>query len=101
MPKVSKTATKAKKTSTTKKKTARKPRRRPDFPNYNTAAKYLAEHVDYERIRASRVDPSEFKLDRMQALMKVLDNPQEDLKVVHIAGTNGKGSTVSMLSACY
>ncbi len=32
----------------------------------------------------------------MQALMQALDNPQKALKCVHVAGTNGKGSTVTM-----
>ncbi len=31
-------------------------------------------------------------------LLDLLDNPQDKLKVVHIAGTNGKGSTSTMLS---
>ena len=30
-------------------------------------------------------------LGRMEKLMETLGNPQNDLKVVHIAGTNGKG----------
>lgn len=37
-----------------------------------------------------------------RALKKILDefdNPQDDLKCVHIAGTNGKGSIASMLNA--
>lgn len=35
-------------------------------------------------------------LDRIKALLKKLDNPQDKLKIVHIAGTNGKGSTTTM-----
>jgi dihydrofolate synthase/folylpolyglutamate synthase len=39
-------------------------------------------------------------LDRVWRLLAALDNPQEDLpKVVHIAGTNGKGSTQAMIRA--
>lgn len=34
-----------------------------------------------------------YTLDRMRALMTYLGNPQDRLKVVHIAGTSGKGST--------
>lgn len=37
-------------------------------------------------------------LSRIEYLLKVLDNPQNKLKTVHIAGTNGKGSTVTFLS---
>lgn len=39
------------------------------------------------------------KLDllRMEIACKKLNNPEKDLNVIHIAGTNGKGSTVSYL----
>ena len=39
-------------------------------------------------------------LDRMIELDRRLGNPQDDLKVIHVAGTNGKGSTVSFISSC-
>jgi dihydrofolate synthase/folylpolyglutamate synthase len=39
-------------------------------------------------------------LDRVWCLLEALGNPQNNLpKVIHIAGTNGKGSTLSMLRA--
>ena len=37
-------------------------------------------------------------LDRMNELDRLLGNPEKKLKVVHVAGTNGKGSTVTFLS---
>ena len=37
-------------------------------------------------------------LTRIRWLMKQLGNPQEQLQVIHVAGTNGKGSTVTMIS---
>ena len=37
-------------------------------------------------------------LERMETLLNALGNPQNQLKFVHIAGTNGKGSTATMLS---
>ncbi|MDD6483936.1 MAG: bifunctional folylpolyglutamate synthase/dihydrofolate synthase [Clostridiales bacterium] len=36
---------------------------------------------------------------KLAALLKALGNPQDKLKFVHIAGTNGKGSAAAMLSA--
>lgn len=36
-------------------------------------------------------------LERMNVLLKKLGNPEKKLKAIHIAGTNGKGSTVSYL----
>ena len=38
-------------------------------------------------------------LDSIRRLLKKLGNPQEELKYVHIAGTNGKGSVLAMLSS--
>ena len=38
-------------------------------------------------------------LSRIQALCDAMGNPERDLRVVHVAGTNGKGSTVAYLSS--
>lgn len=37
-------------------------------------------------------------LERITVLLKKLSNPHQDLKCIHIAGTNGKGSTSTALS---
>lgn len=37
-------------------------------------------------------------LENMRKLLNHLGNPQEDLKFIHIAGTNGKGSVLAFLS---
>ena len=37
-------------------------------------------------------------LERIGMLLELLGNPQDKLKFVHIAGTNGKGSTSTMIS---
>lgn len=42
---------------------------------------------------------SKLGLERTQELLAYLGNPQKQLKFIHIAGTNGKGSTASMLSS--
>ncbi|MCQ2482753.1 MAG: bifunctional folylpolyglutamate synthase/dihydrofolate synthase [Clostridia bacterium] len=38
-------------------------------------------------------------LDRINSLLDKLGNPHKGLNVIHIAGTNGKGSTVAFLSS--
>lgn len=38
-------------------------------------------------------------LERMEKLLALLGNPQDSLKFVHVAGTNGKGSTCALLSS--
>lgn len=36
-------------------------------------------------------------LKRIKALLKALGNPEETLKIIHVAGTNGKGSTSNFI----
>ena len=38
-------------------------------------------------------------LDRIYSLMESMSNPQDSLNVIHVAGTNGKGSICSMVSS--
>lgn len=40
-----------------------------------------------------------FGLHNIRALLRAVGNPQRSLKTVHFAGTNGKGSTSSMIAA--
>lgn len=48
-----------------------------------------------------RVGPAAYKpgLDNTYALMKVVGNPHEHGKTIHIAGTNGKGSTSHLVAS--
>lgn len=39
-------------------------------------------------------------LDAMKWIMNKFDNPHKKLKIVHVAGTNGKGSVTEMLNNC-
>ena len=40
---------------------------------------------------------SRLGLERTQELLQRLGNPQKELKFIHVAGTNGKGSTCAMI----
>lgn len=42
---------------------------------------------------------SNYGLKRTYRLLEILGNPQKKLKLIHIAGTNGKGSTTSMITS--
>jgi dihydrofolate synthase / folylpolyglutamate synthase len=51
--------------------------------------------------RIDTVDANTLSLDRMERLLAALGNPQDRLPpVVHVAGTNGKGSAVATMRAC-
>lgn len=53
-----------------------------------------------ERMMALHPKIIDLTLDRMLRLLAALDNPQDKLPpVIHIAGTNGKGSTQAMIRA--
>src|SRR5918912_1057973 len=52
--------------------------------------------VNYEQ-RAPA--PGDLKLDRMRALLARLGDPHRRLRIVHVAGSKGKGSTAAMLAA--
>ncbi len=53
----------------------------------------------FEALLARRQLGARFTLDGIRALCTALDNPQKDLRFVHIAGTNGKGSVAAMSAA--
>ena len=53
-----------------------------------------------ERLRARHPQRIDLSLQRMQALCAALGDPQHRLPpVIHVAGTNGKGSTVAFIRA--
>lgn len=61
---------------------------------YEEALAYLDEHASYEK--TGRVDsPSTEKIER---LLSVLGDPHLDYRVVHVTGTNGKGSTTQIIT---
>jgi len=52
------------------------------------------------RLLARHPQKIDLSLDRMRTLCAVLGNPQDNLPpVIHVAGTNGKGSTVAFIRA--
>jgi len=65
----------------------------------DAALRFLFGRIDYERIAAVPYRRQEFKLDRMRELLQRLGNPQQQLPIVHVAGTKGKGSTAAMIAA--
>ena len=52
-----------------------------------------------EWLKKSESIPRTHGLYRMEAILEALGNPERELKSIHIAGTNGKGSTAAMVTA--
>ncbi len=57
------------------------------------------EYFDSEKDAGKQHDPANYSLDRMFPLAELAGNPERRLKVIHIAGTKGKGSTSHFISA--
>ena len=57
--------------------------------NYNEAIEYIHSIPKFRRPLGNA---------QLAHLLAVFDNPQDKLNVIHIAGTNGKGSTAAMLA---
>ena len=59
--------------------------------------------MDYQQsreyLRQAQTYGSVLGLDNMREMMKRLGNPQDQLKYIHVAGTNGKGSVLAYLSS--
>ncbi len=60
---------------------------------------------DYESVRAYlyslRHHGAKYGIERMQLLAEALGHPERRFPSVHVAGTNGKGSTSAMIEAIY
>jgi len=63
---------------------------------YEEAMRYWFGRINFE-VKTPR--PNDLSLDRMRLLLKLLGNPQDRFRIVHIAGSKGKGSTSAMLAA--
>ena len=75
------------------------PRRRqsPQGP-LATVLEWLARRQDFERSPPPGDPRASFGLARVRRLLALVGSPHERLRVVHVAGTKGKGSTVVMVA---
>lgn len=65
------------------------------FADYAAAREYLEPFAHLPGLGAA----PHVALQRTQALMDALGNPQDAIPVIHLAGTSGKGSTATILAA--
>jgi dihydrofolate synthase/folylpolyglutamate synthase len=62
---------------------------------FEEAQQFIYRHIDAD---PKKRFAGEFGLRRGAFLLNLIGNPQNDLKVVHVAGTSGKGSTAFYIS---
>jgi dihydrofolate synthase/folylpolyglutamate synthase len=70
-----------------------------DHPGRQAALDWLLGRINYERTAVIPYNQRQLKLDRMRQLLTRLGQPDAALKIVHVAGTKGKGSTAAMIAA--
>ncbi len=64
---------------------------------YPAAIDYLNSFVDFEKVSHYSYDSS-LKLERVKEFLQALNNPQNDLDCIHVAGTKGKGSVCAFIA---
>ena len=62
--------------------------------DYAEALAYLDDHASYDK--TGRIESP--TLDRMRRIVGVMGDPQHAYPVIHVTGTNGKGSTTQMIT---
>jgi dihydrofolate synthase / folylpolyglutamate synthase len=63
------------------------------------ALEWLLARINYERALVAPYNERQLKLDRMRTLLTRLGQPDAGMKLVHVAGSKGKGSTSAMIAA--
>jgi dihydrofolate synthase/folylpolyglutamate synthase len=64
-----------------------------------SGTEFLLDRIDYERSLAMPYKSHTLKLEQMDELMEHLGSPQRSLRIIHVAGTKGKGSTCHLLES--
>src|SRR5690606_10578140 len=67
--------------------------------DFDAALAYLEDHINLERMTALAGRVEGLSLERMRKVVEVLGDPQGAYPVIHLTGTNGKGSTARMITA--
>ncbi|MCW9705941.1 bifunctional folylpolyglutamate synthase/dihydrofolate synthase [Fodinibius salsisoli] len=68
------------------------------FLSIDDVEQYLSE---IPKFQSDLTKATDFGLSRFRKFCEAIGNPQDDFSSVHVAGTNGKGSTCSILEAVY
>lgn len=67
--------------------------------NLRDALDYLYSFVSYERKAQWNYSDKTLNLKRFQTLLTELGGPQNQLRIIHVAGSDGKGSTCAFLAS--
>jgi len=70
------------------------------FRTFQEARDFLEKAIDYEKRTSVKYTDQNFNLARMEDLLAQMGNPHRSFRVIHVAGTKGKGSTAAVLESC-
>jgi dihydrofolate synthase / folylpolyglutamate synthase len=68
-------------------------------PARTAALDWLMARINFERTAFVPYQERQLKLDRTRQLLTRLGQPDAGMKIIHVAGTKGKGSTSAMIAA--
>lgn len=67
--------------------------------DYEAALAYIEKFIDAERSPDFSRQARRYNLNRISLLLDVLGNPHHRLRVIHVAGSKGKGSTAALITS--
>jgi len=71
----------------------------PALTDFASAVAYLDSYISYEKTLPPKYcGESWYQLERFRALLASVGEPQRELRCIHLAGTDGKGSTAVYLA---
>jgi len=65
---------------------------------FRQAIEYCESFINHEK-HLQKVKFSSFSLQNIKKLLSLIDNPQDQLKIIHVAGSKGKGSTCAAIAS--
>ena len=67
--------------------------------DYKAALAYIDNFIDYERSPDFSRQTRFYNLNRISLLLDLLGKPHDRLRIVHVAGSKGKGSTAALIAS--
>ncbi|MCP3886994.1 MAG: hypothetical protein GY700_16320, partial [Propionibacteriaceae bacterium] len=68
--------------------------------NYEDAIAFLEQSINYEKTTRWVYDSKWLNLERVANMLDTICNPHRKLRVIHVAGTKGKGTTSGAIAHC-
>jgi len=68
--------------------------------SFDQAVEFLERAINYETVRGWHYGPRSLNLLRTEQLLEALGNPHRRYRIVHVAGTKGKGTTAGAIAQC-